>query len=883
MDQALIGWDDRLAWSGETPFDYPGLNPVAALRFNGHTAGTWPDAVDPANIWTFTNAAGVGYTRPAGQWGEQVAFNVSNPATEQGRISLPFFPGLWPSSGRLLLALWVKQNYTMSFNPLLSTRAAGTTPVAYLSTNSLGRLRHSVYGATGAAVVDQYEDAPWGATTGWQWVGMLVDLDAKTSQLAAVNAATHTKFVGPLRTLSGAANPASEAPLDIFSLQSAGYWTGGNTDEVMVAHPGAGFDLTAYAEQIRLGTWASAAGTSAAGKLTVTDLAVEATAAGTFTTGARQATWDERPEPTPAATPSWSTDDGATWQTGQLPATFTGLVRWDVPLATGDTFTRLTLLPPAPTLAAIPDQAAEQNDTLTVSITGTTSGAATWNVTAPGVAANIIGGAQLVISTGWAAGAIPVTVTIRDTWGRIASRTFALTVTPAPWAPPAPAAYPRAPIIIRGADGNDEVIIDALSAVDVHEVNGEHSFEFSIPVGHRHAGAIRNEAGVELAGEHYRVRRVTTGRKGRAPVLTAYCEAEFYDLAYAGELPARDYLQTTAGAAMQDALAGTGWTIGRVTVTTRRTYSVEESNPLSLLRTIQQQHGGDLLFDSTARTVSLVVRSGRDVGVSFFYGRGLTESKRVVDTTSLVTRIYARNADGATIASVNGGKAYVEDYTWTSEVREATYDFAAGTSPWTMLSMVQATLANRSRPAFSYEFTVADLSYRSGQPVDRFDVGDMVTVVDDELGIREAQRILRVEHDVVRPWASRITLSGKLRESGNAAAEAAGALSTGSQFQAFDLVPYNLLHNGRFDNALAHWAASGVEVVPGSGTGDNAVRFAGSGLRWIEQTVHPDNRDVYALSLDAAAVTGGEVPPLSVVVTVEYEDGTSEAIPVELT
>ena len=121
--------------------------------------------------------------------------------------------------------------------------------------------------------------------------------------------------------------------------------------------------------------------------------------------------------------------------------------------------------------------------------------------------------------------------------------------------------------------------------------------------------------------------------------MEVYCEAAFYDLAYAGQISEREYRQTLPGDALTDALAGTGWKLATVNVSTRRTYTIEDrSTPLEMLRAIQSNHGGDLVFNNRARTVSLLVRSGADAGVSFLYGRGLTESQRVVDTTSLVTR-----------------------------------------------------------------------------------------------------------------------------------------------------------------------------------------------------------------------------------------------------
>lgn len=879
-----MAWSDRLAWSGETPLNYPELRPVAALRFDGGDlgSGTWPDAVDPANTWTASPWAGTSHGVAPGPRGQRLGLNVVNPATEQGKLTLPYFDGLWPTSGKLLMGLWLSQNYTMAHNPLMSTRSGPGAPQAYLATTQAAAFRHQVYSASGTLIGDTLESHGWGSPTGWVWMGQLVDFEARTSQLAAVEAATGRKFIGPARSLSGAPNAACTADLVVFALPAASMWTGGLADEVFVAHPTAEFDFAAFVERVRLGTWAGGAAPDAAGKLTVTDDSVTAEAAYTLRTGAEPVSWAARPEPSDLdAVPYWSTDNGSTWSSGTLPETLTGLLRWEVPLNVGEEFTGLTLLPPAPYIAEIPDQTIPQQGSVTIDLHAAYTGEATWTVAAVGVTAQLVG-ESLTISTGWASGDIPVTVTIRDAWGRTASRTFTVTVLPLTWEPPTPPLYPRSPLIVWDENGPDAAIIDALSAVVVEEVNGEHTLEFSLPVKHRHAGALVNERVVELAGEPYRIRRTTTARKGRAPVVTVYGEAAFYDLAYAGQVAARDWLQVSAGSVIEYALRGTGWSIGAINVTTRRTYSTEESSPLELLRTVQKQHGGDLLFDNVRKTVSLVVRSGRDAGVAFVYGRDLTESKRVVDTTSLVTRIYARNADGVTIASVNGGKPYVEDFTFTSEVREAVYDFAAGTSPYTMLSMAQATLANRCKPSYSYEFTVADLSHRSGQEADRFDVGDLVTVVDDELGIREAQRIVRVEHDIMRPWASKVTLSAKLREIGGTSGTDAGALTTGSSYGAFDLVPYNLLRNGRFDNALAHWASSGVSVVEGDGTGDYAVRMQGEGTRWIEQTVNPDNRDVYSLSFRANAVSGGSVPPVRALVTVEYDDGTTDTIPVEL-
>lgn len=881
-------WDNRFSWSGEIPTNYPGLNPVALQRVTPANGKFYADTVTPSRLWE-RKSDGALDGNAAGPFGLRVGMNLVNPATEKGRFVLPNFAGLWPSSGKLLIGLWVSQSYAMSFSPLLSTRG-GSSPLVYMSTSGSGRIRHGVYNAAGGLVLDQYEDTPWNATTDFHFVGQLVDFDALTSQMISVELGAKASWIGPVRSLSGAPNPASTADLDVFSLQTANYWTSGRFDEVLVAHPSAGFDLAAFADAMALGLWADGQTPGNVANFTITESGIKAAAAGTLETGAERVSWAQAPvvQGAPAGSVAhMSANNGATWQSGALPAAFTGLLRWSVPLAANETFTGITVTEPttpAPTLAPIGNATLEQGELSNKALSFTVAGEPVWEVTAPAMVTASITGDQLSLVAGFEVGTAQITVMLSDDMGRSVSQTFTVTVNARAFDPGNPPSYPNSPVILWGDSQPEAVLIDPTSAVVTKEINGEHKLDLSFPAGHKHAHLIVPENIIEVAGERYRTRRIMTGRQGRKVMLEVYAEARFYDLATAGQISAREWKQTTAGAVMQVALAGTGWTVAVANVTTRRTYSVEDTNPLALLRTVQEQHGGELVFDNVNRRVSLVTTSGRDKGVGFFYGKGLTDSKRVVDTTSLITRIYAKNEDGLTIAGVNGGKAYVEDFTYTSEVREATYDFKSGTSPFTMLAMASATLANRSTPDYSYEVTVSDMSARSADDLDRFDAGDLVTVVDPDVGISETQRIVRLEYDVVRPWASGITLSAKLREMGGSSSTDAGMLSTGAGVDSFDLVPFNLLLNARFDNGLAHWASLGAQVVAGSGTGDNAVRFSGSGERWIEQTVQPDNRSAYALSFDVeSSGPVGWVPDLEATALVTYEDGTTETIAVELT
>lgn len=886
-------WADRFAWSGEIPTSYPGLNPVALTRIDQGTGnGQYADVMSSARQWQhIQDGSGVAWGRANGPRGARMQLNGQDPNVQRGRLQLDNFAGLWPSSGRVLIGGWFWQSYTMNFNPLLDTRA--TDPFVYLSTaGGTGNPRMQVYSATGGILLDQYESAlPWRQTTDGYFLGMMIS-STGTAQLLSVHEDGRS-WVGPVRSFTGTPNFGSSANLDVFSLRASNYWESGFADEILVAHPTTAFNLANFAAAIGRGVYADGQerpGNDTAYTVTESGITRIASGTGTIRTGAEAVTWDREPtvQNMPAGSvASLSSNGGSSWTTPtSFPESFTGLMRWNIPLLSGTTFTGATLTvptTPAPTLAAISPISLLQGEIAHIPLTFTLDGSPSWTVTAPEIVTGTVTGGTLSVVAGFQVGTTTMTVTLTDHLGRSVSRTVQVTVTARTWVGGTPPRYPHAPIVLWDDNRPESVLIDPMVAMVTKEVNGALDLTLILPISHRSAGIVKNERVIEVAGERYRTRRVKTLRQSGVPMLEVYAEAGFYDLATAGQINAREWTQVTAGEVMQHALAGTGWSVDIANQTSLRTYTTEDTNPLELLRTIQSQHGGDLLFDNKNRKVSLVSSSGRDDGVAFFHGKGLTDAQRVVDTTSLVTRIYARNADGVTIASVNNGRDYVEDFSYTSEIRTAVYDFKSGTSPYTMLSMANATLANRCKPDMSYEVTVEDLSAVTDQDMDRFDAGDYVTVVDQDLGISERQRVVRLEYDVVRPAASKITLSGRLREMGSSDSSDAGMLETGAMVNSFDLVPYNLFLNGRFDNQLAHWAHHGVEVVEGNGTGDYAVQFTGSGERWIEQTVQPDNRDAYALSFDIVSTgPSGWVPDVTAQAVVTYEDGTSETIDLEI-
>lgn len=231
------------------------------------------------------------------------------------------------------------------------------------------------------------------------------------------------------------------------------------------------------------------------------------------------------------------------------------------------------------------------------------------------------------------------------------------------------------PVILDGNDNAVAVLENAYDIIVTSEINGIDTLEFKLPFKDSKRAYVENEKQVRIVSDTYRIRTVTDDKDESGKAITSvYAEAAFYDLSFSVKKEETSFTADTADVPMAYALQGTDWEIGTVNVSTKRTWTSTENNALSILRQVQNLHGGDLIFDNANKTVSLLTFSGTDSGALFCYKKNMKSIQRVIDTTGLITRLYTVGADGMTFANINDGKAYVEDYSYTNEVRIKTLD-----------------------------------------------------------------------------------------------------------------------------------------------------------------------------------------------------------------
>ena len=225
------------------------------------------------------------------------------------------------------------------------------------------------------------------------------------------------------------------------------------------------------------------------------------------------------------------------------------------------------------------------------------------------------------------------------------------------------------PVVLDSNGAWESVLDNAFDILVTSEVNGADVLEFKLPFHDPKRDTLDNEKQVQIVNDVYRIRTIKDEKSTDGKVITiVYAEAAFYDLSFSVEKEARSFTADLPNAPMNYALLGTGWSVGNVTVSTKRTWESTERNALSILRATQNIHGGDLIFDSANCLVHLLTFGGIDSGALFSYKKNMKSIERTVDTRSLITRLYVYGKDGMTFASINGNKEYVEDFSYSSEV-----------------------------------------------------------------------------------------------------------------------------------------------------------------------------------------------------------------------
>lgn len=295
---------------------------------------------------------------------------------------------------------------------------------------------------------------------------------------------------------------------------------------------------------------------------------------------------------------------------------------------------------------------------------------------------------------------------------------------------------------------------------------------FEIAAGHPKSYLLSPDCELRWDGRRFYVAELEAGRRGSTATITVRANALWYRLAEVTRVGSTVLDDLTPRQGLAEILAGTGWTTGPGTTDSSDTFSLEQQDAtvLGLLRSWARVTGRTLSWDTSTKEVTLADQRGRDLGMAFRYGRNLTGVRRR-RTPPAVTILYPYGADGLSIAGVNGGLEYIEDFTYYTSrglslaqararySRSAVWSDGRFLVDSQLLAAAQEQLARLSGGSATYELQVVDLSELSFMS-ERVQVGDTVRVSDPDFADDLRVSVVRLKRYPLQPWRNEVELAG---------------------------------------------------------------------------------------------------------------------------
>jgi phage minor structural protein len=438
-----------------------------------------------------------------------------------------------------------------------------------------------------------------------------------------------------------------------------------------------------------------------------------------------------------------------------------------------------------------------------------------------------------------------------------------------------------------------EVIAVLENVMDVHlnqELNSTDILEFTIPFDDPNVEFIVNENYLVIVDREYIIRKIgkTRGQDGRK-FISVYAEASWYDLQFADPIPFIQWSDVSVDVPMRELLSGTGWKVGKIDVSLRRSYSISSglTNRLKALREVSELWGGILFFHALSREVDLIAHQFNDPGIAIIHRKNMKKLKAEYDTQDLVTRLYPYGKNDLTIADANNGLDYVENYQYTKQIRVRSFKDNRFENAYHLKEKALEILDTLSMPRASYVISAADLSNLSGLSHEAFKLGDLVKVYDEELGVDLKTQIVKWKYHMLEPWQTELELASVqpgLQDLLKSVADTAIGLQsedTLKQRDLMDLMVFNYVLNSRAEEGDAYWVNNGWTIDAMQGYSSNtSFRCQGelSTEKTLSQIIRPAHRNAYTFSLRVAAqdIIKGPNGKVGVEILIAYKDGTTE-------
>ena len=258
---------------------------------------------------------------------------------------------------------------------------------------------------------------------------------------------------------------------------------------------------------------------------------------------------------------------------------------------------------------------------------------------------------------------------------------------------------------------------------------------------------IETEYFIETEEDLYTIKEINHDSDGNVSI---FCKRNLDDLE-GRTFVLFETIEKTLTQAMTTLLSGTGWTFTVASgITKQRTLRIENCNIVDVIKQALSTYSVECEVNAKDKTISFVENIGQDRGGQCFTTDfNIRKLSITNDTYDFYTEIEAYGKDGIEMSSGtrdSEGRLYISDYTYSAKKKRLIWKDERYTIPSSLYEDAVIKLSQICQPKITYSIDLIDLYRMLGSSYSdyQFEIGDTITIVDDETKTSVKQRITQM-------------------------------------------------------------------------------------------------------------------------------------------
>lgn len=287
----------------------------------------------------------------------------------------------------------------------------------------------------------------------------------------------------------------------------------------------------------------------------------------------------------------------------------------------------------------------------------------------------------------------------------------------------------------------------------VFEINKLQILSFEIPKWHLKYFEL--EGYIETKEQFFVIKEIA--ERSDCYELTCFQDVEVFQTFH----KQKTYATKTVDFMLNDLLPS-GWQLINKADNRKRTVTGNDIDGYELIQKIVKTFEVEIVFDNKKKTLTVGNELMQDLGTYFTKELNLQEIYLTSESHELITRIIPIGHDNLGIESVNNGKNYIENTTNSKKIKTLYWEDNRYTNVQSLFEDAKKKLDQLSKFKRTYETKVIDLSQTLQYKFLKVDIGDMVTLINNDTKIKEKFRITKLKKYLKNTLQNEITLGNKI-------------------------------------------------------------------------------------------------------------------------